>query len=117
MKAAHDDPSDAALAALAALARRSAPPASSALLGRGWFAVVNRLATRDRRRRALRRWSLVGATVSVVVVAAAALVASWHKPVPPLPPVALSYRIEGGSVIDGGYLKEAGNAGIKLHFV
>ena len=33
-----------------------------------------------------------------------------------LAPPALTYRIEGGSLVDGGYLRESGRAGVKLTF-
>ena len=34
----------------------------------------------------------------------------------PAPQPALAYRIEGGSLVDGGYLRESGGAGIRLFF-
>jgi len=105
---------DPALSALTTLVRRSAPPASPALLSRGWSAVTNRMADRTNRRRALLRWSVVAGACAIVVVAG--LVTWARMSMAPVPPTALSYRIEGGSVIEGGYLKESGSSGVKLRF-
>jgi hypothetical protein len=70
------------------------------------------------RRRTVLRWSLAWATVAA---AAAAIVIVTGWPRRPLflgrsqPP--LAYRIDGGSVIEGGYLREATDTGgVKLTF-
>jgi hypothetical protein len=64
----------------------------------------------------VRRWSLVLATVSVCAVLAV-LGARFFRADSKAPeqPVALR-AIEGGRLLDGGYLAESGNAGIKLFF-
>jgi ferric-dicitrate binding protein FerR (iron transport regulator) len=106
-----------ALAALAELARGSARPPTPAQLDGGLDALRARINTeRAARRSAVLRWSLAG----TLAVAAAALVAvgvlkSEHWRAPGAPP-AMAYRVEGGSLVDGGYLRESGRSGIKLFF-
>jgi hypothetical protein len=48
----------------------------------------------------------------VVLLVATLPPTRWSAPEPP----ALTYQIEGGSILEGGYLRESGNAGIKLLF-
>jgi hypothetical protein len=104
------------LATLTSLARESMPSATSAQLGRGWATVSSRLASRDVRRRLFLRVSWAGAAACGVTLLALGIV-SWsrahlHSAAPP----ALVYRIEGGSVLDGGYLRESGSEGVRIRF-
>lgn len=64
----------------------------------------------------LRRWSLVAVTACVCVLVGLKIAWNTRKPsgVPERP--ALTYQIDGGSVSEGGYLRESGHAGIKLSF-
>ena len=39
-----------------------------------------------------------------------------QKRVQALEPATLTYRIDGGSVLEGGYLRESGHTGIKVLF-
>jgi hypothetical protein len=107
---------DPALATATELARRSAPPATAALLDRGWSAVTGRLTARAARRRVLRRMATVGALAGAVVFAVVGMVSVSRTRLGPTVPAALAYRVEGGSVIEGGYLREAGGGGVKLSF-
>ena len=107
-----------ALAALAELARGSARPPTPAQLDGGLAALRARMnpgpLPRSVVRSSILRWSLVG-----TLVTAAALVAGgvrsgrWRAAEAPS---TLTYRVEGGSVVDGGYLRESGRDGIKLFF-
>jgi hypothetical protein len=107
------------LAALAELARASARPPSSARLDRGLATRRARLdggrATGDRgARRVSVGWSVVGAlAVAALVVVGVREARRSHTPAAA---PALAYRIEGGSLVAGGYLREAGRAGVKLVF-
>jgi hypothetical protein len=109
-----------ALAALAQLARGSVRPPTPAELDGGLDAIRSRIGAERLRQRAaaprrvILRWSLAGTVVAACAVGAVAVVRS----VPPAPAAlpALAYRIEGGSVVEGGYLREAGRAGVKLLF-
>jgi TolA-binding protein len=103
------------LAALAALARASVEPPSDARLARGLVGLRSRIeagrAARNRRR-AVIGWSLVGS----LAVAALVMAGPMRARVRGLAAPAMAYRIEGGSLIEGGYLRESGGGGVKLLF-
>jgi len=105
-----------ALATLTELARGSVQPPTSAQLDQGLQALSARIAgERSRRSRAL-RWSLVGATAVAAVVIGLGSLARSRAHLPATEAFALTYHIEGGSLVDGGYLRESGHSGIKLSF-
>ena len=109
-----DDAKDAvALGVLTRLARRAVAPASSADLERG-FKLLAARASRSASRHVGARWSLAGLAVVALVLLGVQLSSSWRGRAREVP--ALSYRIEGGSVLAGGYLRNAGAAGIHLFF-
>ena len=63
------------------------------------------------------RWSLVGTLAATSALVALGVVRSGRSRPPAiseLPP--LTYRVEGGSLVDGGYLQESGREGIKVFF-
>ena len=106
-----------ALAALAEMARGSTQPPTPAELDSGLEAVrarinADRIGARSARRGAIFRWSLAG-TLAALLVAG---VLRAPPPGAPEAPPALAYQIEGGSVVDGGYLRESGRDGIRLFF-
>jgi TolA-binding protein len=104
-----------ALADLTDLARTSASPPTPAQLDRGLAALSSRMVAGQTRRRTVVRWSLAGsfaAIAALAILGAGRLAWSPAKVAPP----ALAYQIEGGSLIEGGYLRESGRAGIKLVF-
>ena len=102
-----------ALAALTDLACASVQPPDSDRLDQGLQVLSSRLVAGKARRMALFRWSMVGALATASVIGMV-----WFSRVrQPVPvPAALAYRVEGGSVVDGGYLREAGSGGVKLFF-
>lgn len=102
-----------ALDALVDLARNSVQPATPAQLAHGLREVSARLGA-SRQRRPWLRSSLVFATATACALLALGVFVKWRSGSSARP--ALAYQIEGGSVIDGGYLREAGSAGIKLFF-
>ena len=66
---------------------------------------------------AMWRWSLVGTLALTSAVAVVAVVRSGRTGVPATSELpALTYRVEGGSLADGGYLRESGPGGIKVFF-
>jgi TolA-binding protein len=103
-----------ALATLTTLAHQSVQPATPEQLRRGWSAVAARLSARKARRRNLVRFAVVGAAACAVVVLG--MVSLSHLRMRPAAPVALTYQTQGGSVVDGGYLRESGNGAVKLVF-
>jgi hypothetical protein len=103
------------LTELARDARSQLPAPSLAELDTKWAVVSTHIAAQRARRRTLVRLSMAG-------VVAAAMVAAWglprlgHFPGLSTTQASLSYNVEGGSVVDGGYLRESGSEAIKLHF-
>lgn len=102
-----------ALAALTDLACGSVKTPTPVRLDKGLQAISSRLAAGKARRTALLRWSMVGAMATASVLGIVWF--SRQRQPAPMPP-ALAYRVEGGSVVDGGYLREAGKGGVKLFF-
>jgi hypothetical protein len=76
------------------------------------------MAGRDRRR-ALRRWAVVGAAAAVSAVVILKLVSVAHERSlasdPSGSPVVVS-RVEGGTLLDGGYLSPSGRTGVTVRF-
>jgi hypothetical protein len=106
-----------ALAALADLARDQTRPPSRDEIDGGLQALRARIDGARARSSwsSLVRWSLVGtAAVSAAIVAIAVVRSGPARA--PAPQPALAYRIEGGDLVEGGYLRESGRAGIKLVF-
>jgi hypothetical protein len=107
-----------ALSALTELARGTARPPTTAELDSGLDVLRVRGDGGGAPRRAPRFWlrlSLVGMLAATSAVVAVSVVRSGRAPWP-APASALTYRIEGGSLVDGGYLRESGRDGIKLSF-
>jgi hypothetical protein len=57
-----------------------------------------------------------GGALLVAAAAAVVLVPSLRTRLRPAAPAALAYQIRGGSVVDGGYLRESGRDNIELRF-
>lgn len=107
---------DHALRALVDLARTSAQPATPARLTQGLHDVSTRLAERKLRWKfAVRSSFVLAATTACVFMVLGAVSMSRKRSQTPAQS-ALTYQIEGGNVIDGGYLHESGSSGIKLFF-
>jgi TolA-binding protein len=116
-----DPPDGPALAALTELGRQAVKAPSAAALEHGLNALRARIVARASRRRALLAGSVLGVAAALLLGAGLrltpALQSKSPSPVSPSepPPVTVS-RIEGGSLLDGGYLSESGHTGIKLSF-
>jgi hypothetical protein len=105
-----------ALAALSELLRDSPRPPREPELERGLFALRSRMAAARVRVRARLRWSvLVAALVGCVALGGLGLRALRAPAGVETEPVALA-RIEGGKLLDGGYLSESGHSGVTLRF-
>ena len=108
------EPKDSkALDAFGEFLRDSAQGHSPAELEAGLSALQARLDSGGARRPRWLRWSLVGVTATACVLLGlhlGSVVGSRARSLAP------AYRIEGGSVMEGGYLRESGPAGIKLYF-
>jgi len=91
-------------------------PPNAAELDRGLDGFLARIASNRLRSRSWLRWSLAGATVAlcalVVFEVAPGLRKRWFAPGAPM----LAYRVEGGTVLEGGYLRESSHAGMSVLF-
>ncbi len=105
-----------ALAALIRLGRDGVKQPSRAELDQGLNALYNRIAAGRVRRRATTRWSLIGAAALLSSVVALLVISLSRQGAPTPTPPALAYRLEGGELLEGGYLRESGHAGIRLLF-
>lgn len=100
------------LAAFSELARNAVTPATAAELERGRRELRARFRERATDRGRTRRIALlVGCVMSLLATAVA--LSRWSSDSPE--PVAVQ-RIEGGRMLDGGYLAEQGRGGIELTF-
>jgi len=111
-----------ALAALTGLVRDQVQPPTAGELEFGLRGVFSRLGSEHgpQRSRAARRtglrWWLAGSG-ALACLSVTALVLFFRTPVrPPVAPAALTYQVEGGSVVSGGFLRESGSDGVKLSF-
>ena len=117
MTTTSDEPTDSpALASLTELGRDGVERPTRAELDQGLNALYARIAAGRVRRRGLVRWSLIGAAAVLSTLVALQVASLSRRRLSAPEPPALAYRIEGGSVLEGGYLRESGHAGIKLLF-
>jgi hypothetical protein len=105
-----------ALTGLTELYRDSMEEPAPTDLERGLDTLLARVSSRRARRRATLRWSLVSAAVAVSTLVALRTTSVLRKSGRMPAPAMLTYRIDGGNVLEGGYLRESGGAGIKLSF-
>jgi len=111
------EPKDSqALTALTELYRDSAEPASAAELERGLNSLLARVTSGNVRFRRTVRWPMAIAAMALCIVAVLQITAVMrrHVPAPELP--ILTYQIDGGRVLEGGYLRESGHAGVNVKF-
>ena len=104
------------LAAFTEVTRDGAEQRDMADLDLGLNALLARIASGRARRRRLVRWSLVGMTAALCALVGLQVASVSRRRLPDPEPPALAYQIEGGSVLEGGYLHESGHTGIKLLF-
>ena len=106
---------DSALSALVELSRNAVKPPSQAQLELGLIELRERVVEVRSRGRVWWRMSLVGATAALLFVAGVWGVSVLRNNWMTSGPVAVD-RIEGGALLDGGYLSESGHAGIGVFF-
>jgi len=106
-------PDGALLAELNELAKRATPPMTPARTRAGFAAVSARLAGRARQPRSTLRLGMLGA--GVAAAGAVLWLAVVRVPAPvTAPPV--SYRVESGELLDGGYLRATSDRGVRVRF-
>jgi TolA-binding protein len=105
-----------ALGELTELLRAATKRRGAAELQPGLVALRTRIAARGAGVDGRFRWALLAAAVLCVAASGLALASvfrpSSHAPDSPV----LAYWIEGGKMLEGGYLSESGNTGVKLLF-
>jgi TolA-binding protein len=98
------------------LCRDNLGPPTAAELERGLDGFLARISRNQPRPRRYLRWSLAGAGLALCALAtlqiASVVRGRWSFRGTPT----LTYRIDGGSVLEGGYLRESGHAGINVLF-
>ena len=98
------------------LCRDALGPPTTAELDRGLDGFLARISPTKTRPRRFVRWSLAGVAVAVCTLVALQVVSvlrqRWSAGEAPT----LAYRVDGGSVLEGGYLRESGHAGMNVVF-
>ena len=103
-----------ALQVLTKLGRETVERPTVAEVDRGLSVLLARIAAHQARRVKVVRWSLVGLIVAACVLVGNLSVSVLRERFREAP--ALAYRIEGGSVLEGGYLRDSGDDGVRLFF-
>ena len=106
--------SEAAVERAADFVRSAIPPMTAAQRESGLDIVRARLAEHERQRVRLFRLSAVGMGVGVAACAMWWIVSGGRMGAPQTE--SLAYRVEGGEIVDGGYLRSSGSAGARLRF-
>ena len=100
------------LAEATELCRDTMGPPSEPELERGLQGFLTRIAPEKARPRVFLRWSLAGLAVAVCLLGVLQLLRKpWSAG-----EGTLAYRVDGGRVLEGGYLRESGHAGMKVSF-
>ena len=94
--------------------RSATAPMTPAQSESGLDLVRARLAGRQRQRVRLLRLSFVGVGVGAVACALLWVISGARMAVPQA--TSLAYQVEGGEIVDGGYLRSLGSAGVRLRF-
>src|SRR4051794_38099983 len=111
----NEEPTDGgALSSLTRLARDTVQGPTLAQLDRGLNLLSARAAAQTSRRAGVVRGSLAGVCAALCTLLLVQVASVWPGRVRELP--ALTYRIEGGRVLAGGYLRDSGSGGVRLFF-
>jgi hypothetical protein len=105
-----------ALTKLSQLGRDRVQRPTKAELDQGLNALYARIAAGRVRQRELVRWSLIGVAAVVSLLLGLQVASISRRHLAAHQPPTLAYQIEGGTVLEGGYLHESGRTGIKLLF-
>jgi hypothetical protein len=117
MRTTSSEPKDSPVLTQATdLCRENLGPPSTEELDRGLDGFLARIAPDRARPRRLLRWSLVGTAVALgallTLPVASVVRTRWAAREAPT----LAYRIDGGTVLEGGFLRESGHAGMNVAF-
>jgi TolA-binding protein len=89
---------------------------SSVELERGLDGFLARVAPAKAQPRRLLRWSLAGAALASCILLTLKVSSVVRKGTPATFAPPLAYRVEGGTVLGGGYLRESGHTGMTVVF-
>jgi len=112
----HEPKDSLAVTQAADLCRDNLGPPTTAELDRGLDGFLARISPNKVRPRRFVRWSLAGAAVALCTLGALQVASVYRKRGSAGEPPTLAYRIDGGSVLEGGYLRESGHAGMNVVF-
>jgi len=98
------------------LCRDNLGPPTMVELDRGLDGFLTRIASSKACPRRFVRWSLAGVAVALCTLVALQVTSVLRKRLPHPDAPALAYRIDGGSVLEGGYLRESGHTGMNVVF-
>jgi hypothetical protein len=104
------------LSKAAALCRDEVGAPTADEIDRGLDGFLARIAPAARRPRRLVRWSLAGAALAACVLVSLKVTSVIGARTATVESPTLAYRVEGGSVLEGGYLRESGHAGMNVVF-
>ena len=110
----HEPAELVALSSLTKLVRDTVQRPNATELDRGLDWLLVRAAAHTSRPAKIVRWLLAGLGALLCTLVIVQVASIWRERVRELP--ALAYRIEGGSVLAGGYLRDWGNGGVRLFF-
>jgi len=102
------------LSSLTKLARDTVQRPNASELERSLDWLSARVAAHTSRRANAVRWVLAGLGALFCTLVSVEAASVWPESARELP--TLAYHIEGGSVLAGGYLREAGNGGVRLFY-
>jgi TolA-binding protein len=117
MRMTMDEPKDSPVLTQATdLCRDNLGSPTEEELDRGLDGFLSRVAPKAARPQRILRWSLASVSLAVCTLAILSTVhvIRGRSKAPPSP--TLAYRTEGGSVLEGGYLRESGWAGMSVVF-
>ena len=89
---------------------------TSTEIDRGLDILLAHMASGDLRRRQVVRWSLLSAGLALCAVVLVYLGLGLRLRSALSEPPALTYQLEGGTVLEGGYLRESGDEGMRVQF-
>lgn len=110
------EPKDSPTLAKATELCRDKVGVSSAELERGLDGFLARVAPAKAQPRRLLRWSLAGAALVSCILVTLKVTSVIRKGTPAADAPALAYQVEGGTVLEGGYLRESGHTGMTVVF-
>ena len=98
------------------LCRDTMGPPTTAELDQGLDRFLTRIAPNKARPRRLVRWSLAGVAVALCTLVALQTTSVLRKRWAAREAATLAYWVNGGTVLEGGYLRESGHAGMNVMF-